>query len=63
MVYLSLYLAGKLGIFRRDGGAVWKAVVSVLPLFAGMAVAISRTRDYQYVVIFSLRFILIRLKL
>jgi len=48
MTYLSLYLAGKLGLFRRQGGAVWKAVIAMLPLSLSVFVAVSRTRDYHH---------------
>jgi len=48
MVYLSLYIAGKTGIFRKNGGAVWKAVVGFLPVMAATAVAVSRVRDYHH---------------
>jgi diacylglycerol diphosphate phosphatase / phosphatidate phosphatase len=52
MVFLSLYIAGKTGIFRKNGGAVWKAVVGFFPIIAAAAIAISRVRDYQYVSVF-----------
>jgi diacylglycerol diphosphate phosphatase/phosphatidate phosphatase len=48
MVYLSLYLAGKLGLYRRYGGSAWKAIVCLFPLAVATTVAVSRVRDYHH---------------
>ncbi|KAL6066522.1 Diacylglycerol pyrophosphate phosphatase 1 [Balamuthia mandrillaris] len=48
MVFLSLYLCGKLGVFRKTDGAVWKLMLGFLPLLAACFIGISRTRDYHH---------------
>jgi len=47
MVYFSLYLAGKLGIFRERSGHMWKAIVVLVPIFGAALVAVSGTLDYH----------------
>jgi len=48
MTYLSLYLCGKFGLFRHNGGTVFKATIAMLPLAISAAIAVSRTRDYHH---------------
>jgi len=48
MVYLSLWLSGKLGLFRHHGGTSWKACVILCPIAVATLVAVSRTRDYHH---------------
>ncbi|KYQ96797.1 phosphoesterase [Tieghemostelium lacteum] len=48
MAFLSLYLCGKLKIFRKDGGAVWKVLVVLAPYAISSTIAISRTIDYHH---------------
>lgn len=45
--YFSLYLAGKLGVFRRNSGHTWKAVIVLIPLLGACLVALTRTLDYH----------------
>lgn len=47
LVYFSLYLAGKLGLFRKNSGHSWKAVIVLIPIFGASLVAISGTLDYR----------------
>lgn len=48
MVYLSLWLSGKMGLFRHHGGTSLKAVIALLPIAASTAVAVSRLIDYHH---------------
>lgn len=48
MVFVSLYLCGKLRIFRTNHGSMWKILLCVSPLFFCGFIAISRTRDYHH---------------
>jgi len=48
LTVLSLYLAGKLGIWRRNGGAFWKLLIILIPIWSACLVAGSRTRDYHH---------------
>jgi membrane-associated phospholipid phosphatase len=48
MFYLSCYIAGKLRLFRYDGGAIWKAIACVIPLIMAGFIAVSRTLDYHH---------------
>jgi diacylglycerol diphosphate phosphatase/phosphatidate phosphatase len=48
MMFLSLYIAGKLSTFGPNGGALWKAFVSLLPLCTAGMIAVSRTLDYHH---------------
>eukprot|EP01112_Ceratiomyxa_fruticulosa_P012545 TRINITY_DN3478_c0_g1_i3.p1 TRINITY_DN3478_c0_g1~~TRINITY_DN3478_c0_g1_i3.p1 ORF type:complete len:140 (-),score=15.74 TRINITY_DN3478_c0_g1_i3:35-454(-) len=45
--YLSLYLCGKLGVFKRGGGQMWKVLVMIGPIAIAFLVAVSRTIDYH----------------
>jgi len=45
--YFSLYLAGKLGLFRKHSGHTWKAVIVLIPLLGASLVALTRTIDYH----------------
>jgi len=47
LVYFSLYLAGKLGLFRKNSGHTWKAIVVLVPIFGASLVAVSGTLDYH----------------
>eukprot|EP01135_Chromosphaera_perkinsii_P010439 Nk52_evm2s2133 gene=Nk52_evmTU2s2133 len=48
LLYLSLWFSGKIGLFRKDGGEIYKAVVVNIPVCAAWWVAVSRTRDYHH---------------
>jgi len=48
MVVVSLYLCGKFGLFRRNGGHSWRVIASLWPIFASSLIAMSRTRDYHH---------------
>ncbi|KAL0484438.1 diacylglycerol diphosphate phosphatase, partial [Acrasis kona] len=48
MVFLSCYLAGKLKVFNKDGGSVWKSLTCLVPLIVAGLVAVSRTLDYHH---------------
>ncbi|KAL0486361.1 lipid phosphate phosphatase [Acrasis kona] len=48
MIFLSLYLTGKLRTFSREGGSLWKALVCLFPMFIAGMVAVSRTLDYHH---------------
>lgn len=48
MVYLSLWLSGKMGLFRHHGGTSWKAIIALIPIGAATAVAVSRVMDYHH---------------
>jgi len=45
--YFSLYLAGKLGLFRKNSGHTWKAVVVLVPVFGATLVSVTATLDYH----------------
>jgi hypothetical protein len=47
MGYLSMYLAGKLKIFERQGHS-WKVLPVILPLLGAIFVGISRIDDYWH---------------
>ena len=62
-VFLSLWLAGKLGLFkktgtpftpplqpltRRLGGHMWQQFIVFLPIIGAGLIAFSRTRDYRH---------------
>jgi len=47
LFYLSLYLTGKLGVFKRGGGQMWKVLVLIGPIVIACLVAVSRTIDYH----------------
>ena len=47
--FLSLYLSGKLQIFRPPGrGQAWKLCVVLAPLMAACVVATTRIQDYKH---------------
>eukprot|EP01089_Gocevia_fonbrunei_P015381 TRINITY_DN4490_c0_g1_i2.p2 TRINITY_DN4490_c0_g1~~TRINITY_DN4490_c0_g1_i2.p2 ORF type:complete len:125 (+),score=16.04 TRINITY_DN4490_c0_g1_i2:619-993(+) len=48
LTFLALYIAGKLGLFREGGGALWKALCFLFPMSVAAWVAVSRTRDYHH---------------
>ena len=48
MVFLSLWLAGKLGILKKTGGHVWQQFIIYIPIIAAGTVSITRTRDYYH---------------
>ncbi|XP_071033983.1 phospholipid phosphatase 5 isoform X1 [Parasteatoda tepidariorum] len=49
MTFCSLYLCGKLGVFSvRGRGKSWRLIVSSLPLFLALTIALSRTCDYHH---------------
>lgn len=49
MMFLSLYLAGKLQVFvQKKKVESWKFVICVLPLLLAATIAISRTCDYHH---------------
>lgn len=48
MVFLSLWLSGKTGLFRHHGGTSWKAVVALIPIAIATTVAVSRVVDYHH---------------
>lgn len=49
MVYLSMYISANLRVFaKKSDGAMWKAVLSLLPLVVSCFVAISRVDDYHH---------------
>lgn len=46
---LAFYAAGKMGLYAKGrGGQLFKGVISMLPLLAAFAIAITRTRDYHH---------------
>jgi diacylglycerol diphosphate phosphatase/phosphatidate phosphatase len=47
MGYLSMYLAGKLSIFDRQGHS-WKVLPVILPLLGAIFVGVSRIDDYWH---------------
>jgi len=47
LTYLSMYMLGKFGVFREDGGHMWKAVTSLMPIGGAAILAITRTIDYR----------------
>jgi diacylglycerol diphosphate phosphatase / phosphatidate phosphatase len=47
MTHLSMYMGGKFGILRKDGGEFWKVVIVLFPYGAAIIVAISTTMDYH----------------
>jgi len=49
MVFLALYLNGKLHIFNEKGGTpMIKALVPIIPIMLSIFVAVSRTVDYHH---------------
>lgn len=49
MCFVSLYLMGKLHVFGEIGrGRTWRLILSIIPLFLAMLVAVSRTADYHH---------------
>ena len=47
--FISLYMAGKLGVFNDKGrGQSLRLLVSLLPLLIALTVALSRTCDYHH---------------
>ncbi|XP_031626621.1 phospholipid phosphatase 5 [Contarinia nasturtii] len=49
MCFIALYLMGKLHVFGERGrGQSWRLLISMLPLFFAMLVAVSRTCDYHH---------------
>lgn len=49
MTFLTLYFLGKLHVFNEQGrGQSWRLCVSIIPILAAMAVAVSRTCDYHH---------------
>eukprot|EP01133_Synstelium_polycarpum_P016923 gene16923-20130_t len=48
MTYLSLYICGKLKVFRKEGAAMWKILIAMLPYAICSLIAVSRTRDYHH---------------
>ncbi|EFX71150.1 hypothetical protein DAPPUDRAFT_216951 [Daphnia pulex] len=47
--FISLYMAGKLGVFNEKGrGQSLRLLVSLLPLLIALTVALSRTCDYHH---------------
>jgi len=47
MTYLSLYMGGKFGVLRKDGGQMWKVVIMLLPYGGAIIVSLSSTMDYR----------------
>jgi len=47
MTYLSLYMGGKFGVFRKDGGQLWKVVIMLLPYGGAIIVSVSATMDFR----------------
>jgi membrane-associated phospholipid phosphatase len=47
LTYLSMYMCGKLGLFKADGGQMWKAVVSIAPVAGAAVLSLTRTMDYH----------------
>ncbi|EFA81591.1 phosphoesterase [Heterostelium album PN500] len=48
MTFLSLYLCGKLKVFRREGAPTWKIFIVLTPYMLSAFVAVSRTMDYHH---------------
>ncbi|KAB7495099.1 Phospholipid phosphatase 5, partial [Armadillidium nasatum] len=46
--FLSLWLCGKLGIFKGIRSNGWKLVIAGLPLIIALIIALSRTCDYHH---------------
>jgi len=47
MTYLSLYIGGKFGVLRKDGGQMWKVIIMLLPYGGAIIVSLSATMDYR----------------
>jgi len=45
--HLSMYMFGKFGVFKSDGGQMWRVVTSMLPTCGAAMLAVTRTIDYQ----------------
>jgi len=49
LVYISLYIAGKLKVFSNHSGSVFgRSVLSMLPLIICIFISVSRTMDYHH---------------
>lgn len=49
MVYISLYIAGKLHTFTSVGrGSAWRLILVIIPLLWATMIAVSRTADYHH---------------
>ncbi|GAM22363.1 hypothetical protein SAMD00019534_055380, partial [Acytostelium subglobosum LB1] len=48
MTFLSMYLCGKLRVFRKEGSPSWKLFIVLLPYAISSFVAVSRTMDYHH---------------
>ncbi|GAM21401.1 hypothetical protein SAMD00019534_045760, partial [Acytostelium subglobosum LB1] len=48
MTFLSMYLCGKLKIFRKSGSPSWKLFIALSPFVVSSLVAVSRTMDYHH---------------
>lgn len=48
LVYLSLYLAGKLRLFVVKTGYFYRAFICSVPILGAVLVAVSRIRDYKH---------------
>ncbi|XP_063847802.1 phospholipid phosphatase 5-like isoform X2 [Scylla paramamosain] len=46
--FLSLWICGKLGVFKPRRGQGWKLVMALVPLVVALMVALSRTTDYHH---------------
>lgn len=47
--FVTFYLAGKLHTFESQGrGVAWKLIVTLLPSYCALMVALSRTTDYRH---------------
>eukprot|EP01113_Clastostelium_recurvatum_P003305 TRINITY_DN11439_c0_g1_i1.p1 TRINITY_DN11439_c0_g1~~TRINITY_DN11439_c0_g1_i1.p1 ORF type:complete len:286 (+),score=53.79 TRINITY_DN11439_c0_g1_i1:34-891(+) len=47
MSYLALYLCGKLGPYRQDGGQAWKMIIVLTPIAIAALISSTRTLDYR----------------
>jgi len=48
MTFLSLWMCGKFGLFKKAGGHVWQQFIIFVPLIAAGLVALTRIRDYHH---------------
>lgn len=46
--YLSMFLAGQLGIFKHRGGDLGRSLFCLTPLLGALMIAISRCEDYRH---------------
>lgn len=49
MVFVSLYLSGRLHVFNQNGrGQAWRILLVITPIVVAALIAVSRTCDYHH---------------